>query len=101
MNFAFLYFLGLLSYNPGTFVMLINTLLKCFASFAAVESDVCFLEYLKAPQITTLYFFKCSSISFISFGMVLLNLLPKKKIKNFSFLLFKLKKQQLLVFEGV
>ena len=58
MNFAFLYFLGFLSYNPGTFVRFMKSALKYFAISEAVESDVCLTLYSSAPQKTTSCFFE-------------------------------------------
>ena len=55
--------------------MFMKSVLKKFASFADVESDVCFSSYLKAPQKTTSFFCKrfftspmsCGTPSFASF----------------------------------
>lgn len=86
MNFAFLLVFGFDVYRPWTFVMLMKSVFRKSASFAAVVSVVAFGPYLNAPQITTLFFDRLFFTSFIEVGRVSFASLPNNCIMKRAFI---------------
>ena len=86
INFAPLCVRGLAVYNPFTLVIFMNSDFRKWDSLAAVPSDVEAGSYLRAPQITTLFFSRLDFTSFIVVGRVsFASFLPKSFIKISAF----------------